>query len=248
MSRPILDKHVQASVASWKTRLRAQPWGMGRIDEDVGRLATLLALDLDTPTSGPSRRAKEAVVELRVAILQTEQEAADADVVDLLASWIRTRLLVDGDRLLISKERRQKLLAQGRDEERRQGKTSRGLRSARIELPEETWRQLRELQANLAPEGKRLTQNHAVMLLVGDRFKAARPSALPVKNTRTAKPATRNATPLKMPDSAPTLETAKKGLTFDLNGGESKSRATGYQGTLFEPVADPPVPEDEPTK
>jgi hypothetical protein len=62
-----------------------------------------------------------------------------------LEEWINRYLVERGDRLLITEERRRAQLVRLRDGDRRQAHTRRGLRSARVEMPEESWKKLRRV-------------------------------------------------------------------------------------------------------
>jgi hypothetical protein len=164
MGRRLSAQHHQSLVDEWSRQIRAIQWSGGGLAADLVRLASLIGVELGQIS--PKQRAllKAALIELRAALgspragRQPEPRVAD------LEEWINRYLVERGDRLLITEDRRRAQLVRLRDGDRRQAHAQRGLRSARVEMPEESWKKLRRL----AVQKGTLTLGQTLALVISD--------------------------------------------------------------------------------
>ncbi len=149
MGRPISSERNQTLIDEWKRQIVAVHWDAIGPTPGFRRLVSLLGFDPAEIDVRLRNRLKTALEELRAACAglgednRADQESAPA----ALDAWISRRLVSHGGDLLISDQRRRALLTRLRDQDRRRLHSGRGLQSARIELPLDSWQRLKLLGA-----------------------------------------------------------------------------------------------------
>jgi hypothetical protein len=149
MGRRISDKHHQALADGWRRSLVAVNWVLRGSASNARRLA--VEIGLDPAKIFPERRLRfqQALEKLAPALSAAGTGGARDVRPDALDAWIEQHLLRRGPDLLIPENVRRASLARQRDTHRRSSHSEAGLHSARIEMPEASWKKLKSIQSHL---------------------------------------------------------------------------------------------------
>ena len=166
MGRPISSERNQTLIDQWRRRILAVRWDAIRPTQGFRRFVSVLGFDPAEIDAELKNRLKAALEELRAVCIGLGEDNRTDQPSAALDAWIDRHLVAHGDDLLISDQRRRALLARLRDQDRRRSHSERGLRSARIELPANSWQTLKLIGAQwgtttIAETLVRLIDTHA---------------------------------------------------------------------------------------
>lgn len=141
-------QHRQRVIDDWRTRLHIA--GLPRRGRVTARdLLRALGLEAQAtpPSPGPLRRAVQALNGIGAPATDGSEGP------DPLDHWIVCYLVEPGEDLLVCETVRRRALARARDAGRRGQQGERGIHSATITMPAETWKRLEALRDELRARG-----------------------------------------------------------------------------------------------